>query len=173
MKKFKYLNIGSSLVKGQYKDPQWINVDLNKARGVNVLASAFSLPFKNKSFEKVHCIHVLEHLTRDKIPLMLEEINRVCVGKAFIEVPDFKATIKLLNTAYEQNNRLEIHIRRTSIYGKTERSGMAHHFGFDYETLKEYAEQAGFQSIKRLTNHQDMISLHYKLEPIILVEIEN
>jgi predicted SAM-dependent methyltransferase len=166
------LNLGSSVACGQYRKPGWINLDLHWHKGVNVIASGFALPFKDNTFEAVHSVHVLEHLTRDKFPIMLKEMARVLhpAGFAFVEVPDFKKTVELLHSAYTYGDEDLVHQWRTSIYGKTERPGMAHHFGFDELTLKRYMHGAGFSDCLRLVEQTDMISSHYLQEPVLLIK---
>jgi len=50
-----------------------------------VLADAHYLPFRNKTFEKIVCSHVLEHLTNPLVAL--KEMARVCNGIVEIYVP--------------------------------------------------------------------------------------
>jgi len=165
------LNIGSSCANGRYREKEWVNLDLFKSKGVNVIGSGFYLPFKDSSFDEIHSIHVLEHLTRDKFPVMLKEIVRVIKLECpvYIEVPDFEEIITLLHEAYHTENQDLIHKWRTSIYGKTERRGMAHHFGFDHITLIKYLASAGFNDLTRIINKEDMVSSHYKQEPVLLI----
>lgn len=166
------LNVGASVARGIYKQKEWINLDLFKMRGVNVRGDMESLPFFSESFSEIHCIHVLEHLTRDKHMPVLHEMHRVlgCDGHVYVEVPDFERTIAKLFKAYNEDDAHAIHIWRTSIYGKTERPGMAHHFGFDEETLKRYMKEAGFSNVHRLSRPHDMISDHWRQEPVLLMK---
>lgn len=164
------LNIGSSVARGIYRGHEWVNLDIKPFRGVNVIGSGFCLPFRDNSFIEIHTVHVLEHLTRDKIPIMLKELARVSCGDVYIEVPDFRKIVYLLNDAYTRNDYKKIHVWRTSIYGKSERPGMSHHFGFDFETLNNYMTSAGFKTVIQLTNPSEMISEHYLQEPVILVK---
>jgi predicted SAM-dependent methyltransferase len=167
------LQVGSSEVRGIYKRAEWINVDLQDVSndGVNVLGSGLALPFKTGSFDEVHCIHVLEHLTRDKYPLMLSEMHRVLEpgGILFVETPDFKGTVDNLLAAFIGNDVEAIHIWTTSVYGKSEREGMAHHWGFYEGSLRRDFRKQGFKEVTRLTKVDDMISTHYKHEPVLLI----
>jgi predicted SAM-dependent methyltransferase len=163
------LNAGSSCTRGIYKkDDSWVNLDIVKSRGVNTLGDILRLPFKDDSFEVIHCVHVLEHLTRDRHLPALQEFLRVLKpnGECYVEVPDFQATIHRLAAAYERDDKTAIHIWRTSIYGKTERPGMAHHFGFDAATLGGLFFEAGFGVV---TLRDEMISPHYLQEPVLLI----
>ena len=163
------LQIGSSEVRGIYKGADWINLDIVRQDGVNVIGSGVCLPFADSSIDEIHCIHVLEHVTRDKYPIMLKEMYRVLKPGAscFVETPDFKCTIDNLQGAFKRNDRHAIHVWTTSIYGKNERAGMAHHWGFFEGLLHLAMIDAGFLRPER---SRDYISSHYKQEPILLMK---
>ncbi len=154
-----------------YKRADWVNLDIITVPGINVKGDGSLLPFKNDSFEEVHCVHVLEHVTRDKYKLMLAEMYRVLKpGKyLYVETPDFYGTITNLAVAFASGNARAIHVWTTSVYGKNERLGMAHHWGF-YEGLLCNAFCAlGFKEVDRLVDPDDMISPHWGQEPVLLV----
>ncbi len=168
------LQVGSSEAKGIYKRAEWINLDLQDVSndGVNVIGSGLELPFADNSFDEVHCVHVLEHLTRDKPPVMMSEMYRVLRpgAKLYVEVPDFKATVTKLVAAFVEDNNTEIHKWTTSIYGKSERFGMAHHTGFYGRTLLILFRMTHFNDVRRITGDENMISPHYRQEPVLLME---
>jgi len=165
------LNVGASVVRGEYKEREWINIDIERVRGVNIKGSGLALPFKDDSFEEIHCVHVLEHVTRDKSSPMLGEMYRVLKPScyAYIEVPNFQGTMNNLMNAFDKNDIRQIHIWTTSVYGKSEREGMAHHWGFYPKLLSNRMEEVGFKSVEELKRKEEMISPHYKQEPIILM----
>lgn len=166
------LQVGCSEVRGRYKEADWTNLDIIDGEGVDIVADAsYLIPLNTNSIDEIHCIHVLEHVTRDKYQPMLREMHRVLKpgGHLYVEVPDFMGTINNLQGAFVTGDVEAIHIWTTSVYGKNERPGMAHYMGF-YEglLLKEFRHQ-GFNEVKRLTKIEDMISTHYKQEPVLLV----
>jgi predicted SAM-dependent methyltransferase len=165
------LNIGASEVKGIYRDSSWINLDINKNKGVNVVGSGLVLPFKNNSIDLIHCVHVLEHVTRDKNERMLAEMFRVLKpgAETYIEVPNFKKIVYLLAEAFRTNNIKIIHNLTTSIYGKNERLGMAHYWGFTKEKLTEKMVKMGFKKAGSIVGNENMISGHYRQEPVLLM----
>jgi predicted SAM-dependent methyltransferase len=167
------LNLGSAAADtGKYRTG-WVNVDLYPYDGVQIVGSGLCLPFRDNTFSVVQAVHVLEHLPRDKFPIMLKEMARVVKPKdgwVYVEVPNFPQVVELLYHAYRMGDDNSIHQWRTSIYGKTEKPGMAHHFGFDEFTLKRYMVKAGLSGFERLTNRKDMISNHYTLEPVLLIK---
>jgi predicted SAM-dependent methyltransferase len=167
------LQVGSSEVRGIYKRAEWINLDLQDVSndGVNVIGSGLELPFADNSFDEVHCIHVLEHLTRDKPPVMMDEMYRVLAsgGVLYVEVPDFKGTVAKLAAAFMEADEHEIHKWTTSVYGKSERYGMAHHCGFYQHTLFVLFRMTGLSGVLRLTADEHMISPHFRQEPVLLM----
>lgn len=47
-------------------------------KGIKAInASALKLPFKDNTFDGVHCAHIIEHFTPEKAQILLKEINRV------------------------------------------------------------------------------------------------
>ncbi len=168
------LQIGSSIAKGEYKQADWVNLDLFARKGVNVVGSGFELPFKADSFDEIHCIHVLEHLTRDKYPLMLREMARVIKPgcPVFVETPDFRGTVKRLTEAFEAQDTVALHVWTTSTYGKNEIPGMQHHWGFYEGLLRKAMREAGFDTTERIHGKENMISFHHRHEPILLVRGE-
>lgn len=162
------LNIGSSDPRGKYKGVDWINLDICNYENVNVLGSGLKLPFKENSFDLIHCVHVLEHVTREKNQIMLDEMCRVVKPncEVMVEVPDFQEVIDLLHQAFKKSDTHKIHQWTTSIYGKNERDGMAHYWGFTAPLLCKKFHKAGFSGVNP---SNDMISDHYSQEPVLLV----
>jgi predicted SAM-dependent methyltransferase len=165
------LNVGCSWPTGRYKQDEWINLDIFENSRVNVKGDALKLPFATSSIDEIHCVHVLEHLTRDKYPQILREMHRVIKpgGFVYVEVPDFRGTINRLQTAFENNDVDAIHVWTTSVYGKSEREGMSHYWGFYEGLLRREFRHQGFKEVERLTEIDDMISTHHKQEPVLLV----
>ena len=164
------LHVGSSRARGKYRGDEWVNLDIKKFDDLNVIGNGLALPFKNDSFDEIHCVHVLEHLTRDKPPVMLKEMHRVLQpgGVVFIEVPDFMGTIMYLADAFQKKYLDGIHVWTTSVYGKSEVPGMSHHWGFYEGSLRRMLRDQRFKNIERLGSKDQMISTHYRQEPILL-----
>ena len=165
------LQVGSGRVRGKYRGSDWINLDLSHFQDVNVLGSALMLPFATCSIDEIHCVHVLEHVTRDKYPIMLGEMHRVLKSgsRLYVETPDFHATLIWALSAFKQGDTEAIHNWTTSIYGKNETEGMAHYWGFYEGLLRRDFRHQGFKDVERLVEKDDMISTHYQQEPILLV----
>lgn len=60
-----------------------INVDIRKLKGVDVVADARKLPFKDKELKGVASRNLIEHFARNEIVPLLKEWERV--SKEFIE----------------------------------------------------------------------------------------
>ena len=166
------LQVGSSNVEGRYRDPEWVNLDIEPHRGVDIVADASEeIPISSNSVDEIHCVHVLEHVTRDKYVPMLREMHRVLKpgGYLYVETPDFKGTVDELKEAFDANDTDWIHIWTTSVYGKNERPGMAHHWGFYEGLMKKELRRLQFKDVVRLHGEDNMISSHYKQEPVLLM----
>lgn len=164
------LNVGSSNPRGRYRHAGWVCLDINPQGRPHVVGDAFCMPFADNTFEEIHSCHVLEHLTRDKWPLMLAEIFRVLEpgGTFIVEVPDFYEQCKVYLEAIDSGKDGRAHLIRTSIWGKSERPGMSHLFGFDDKFLRQALLKSGFEAIKKLTAKTDMISTHYRDGPVLV-----
>lgn len=80
------LGCGTKTFKG------WINVDVEKAKGVDIVCDLNKYPwkkFKSNSIEEVYCDNILEHL--DNFDKALKEIHRILKknGTVLIRVPYF------------------------------------------------------------------------------------
>ena len=175
------LNVGSGFPRGTYTDKEWVNLDLFHNAGLSIQGDMLQMPFRSESFDEARLVHTLEHLPRDKSYPVLCEILRVLKpgGKAYIEVPDLRLTIKNLHQAYETNNRESVLDYTISIYGKSNVPGMAHLIGFDEVSLTWLMGTgrgpigthpaiigAGFSKVER---SYEMISRHFKHGPVLLM----
>ncbi len=61
-----------------------IGIDLRKVKGVDVIADATMLPFKNDCFDKIILSHIVEHIP--DIICFMREIWRVSKNKATIHI---------------------------------------------------------------------------------------
>lgn len=167
------LNIGSSTsIRGQYSSKEWVNIDIVSpgapiASGNYIRSSALQLCFKPEIFEEVRAIHCLEHIPRKQHPEFYSEVYRVLKpnGVAFIEVPNFIEICKLIVSSAESKNPEVLRIWTTSVYGKNRHAGDKHYWGFSKKVLESDLKSYGF----RVEFPTEMISQHWKQEPVILV----
>jgi predicted SAM-dependent methyltransferase len=181
--KYSKLNVGSrDVIKPA--DEGWLNIDimpLPRPRENFEVQDALHLPetWANQ-FEEIHAVHVLEHINRNFRQDFVTEMFRITApgGACYIEVPDFKETVRLLHEAYLREDLKMQHIWTTSIYGKQRSPGDQHCWGFTHATLTELFHQAGFTVTVWNTGYErtwrnDLlkpISTHYKQEPCLLVK---
>ena len=173
------LNAGSGgIIKGIYKYPEWINLDFTPCDKTEVRGDMLHLPFKDKSFDEIHLVHVFEHIKRpDQLPC-LREMHRVLEkgGSLFIEVPDFQKTIDMLVQAWTRPNdwnyQQVAHNMTASLYGKQRYPGDAHHWAFTPRTLHEALDGAvKWSHFEIIEGHKNMISPHFRFEQVILVKV--
>lgn len=171
----KYLNLGSGAPDRKTRTIEWINFDISKIDTIDIRGDAFQLPFKDNTFEMIHCIHMLEHVWRDQQVAMLAEAKRVLKpgAKLYIEVPDFKETVIRLARWFKSENqdRVRMWDLMVSIYGKTDswRKAQAHKIGFDEQWLREKFIAAGFEKMER---SDTMVSEHWRGGPVLLMVAE-
>jgi len=187
------LNIGASNPSGAYRGPEWINIDYSRHfRGTRrsrfALADGTMLPFRDSTFDEIHAIHVLEHvprhLTRNGVNVdahlaFVSEVGRVLTpnGVGFIEVPDFLAGCyiilsqahQLVNAKPEDRARHleEIRIRTVGVYGKGRHEGDFHRWGFTPWGMENLFTSAQLT----YSRETEMISAHYKQEPVMLYRV--
>jgi len=174
------LNVGSSTTTGQYRNKDlWVNIDKAPfdTKNFEIGDPLAGLKYPNDMFDEIHCIHVLEHVEyKDHIPF-LTELYRVCQpgGIILVEVPNLIANCEQLLHVYKErkDNKIDkavadevIRCMTLSIFGKGRWEGDAHRWGFYPEKLINLVRSIGFNNVVQPT---EMISSHYKQEPIILV----
>jgi len=178
------LNIGDKDFSGIYTEEEWLTIDVSP-RGKSshldkfMVMSVLEMPSDwTDRYKEIHMIHCLEHINRNERQRVVKELHRVLApgGTAYVEVPDFRQTVHLLNKAFEQDDAKSAHIWTTSIYGKQRFPGDQHCWGFTRHTLEELFVEAGFKSYQIGSAGPDyaigevnMISSHYKQEPVLLV----
>ena len=183
------LNIGSAEPKGQFRRPEWFNIDASRvyraaksSLGNQVprfaVASGCALPFRDETFCEIRAIHVLEHVPREFHLPFLREVRRTLTrdGSAFIEVPDILRSCQIvagvvghLESGVLDPPQIEVareFIRQkiVGIYGKGRHEGDWHHWGFTPWHLEKLLSDVGLGCEAQ----QEMISGHFKMEPVLL-----
>ena len=95
----KRLNVGC----GMDIRKDWINLDLHKLQGVDVVHNIEKIPwpFKNDYFDEIECFHVLEHV--EYIPIM-EEAYRILKKNGIIRiaVPHFTSQYSFIDPTHRK-----------------------------------------------------------------------
>jgi predicted SAM-dependent methyltransferase len=147
---------------GQNVLPGWFNVDILpfRAPGLYYLDATKQFPFPDSSIAQIFSEHMIEHISRSAAESMLRECNRVLAPEGLIRVatPDLEVLAKLYTEPQSSPQRryvAEVIDRYKS--GPSYLTGYAvnqlfkfdHQFLYDFWTLKELLETAGFTEVVR------------------------
>lgn len=84
--------------------PGYVNLDIVKLKGVDVIHdfNKFPYPFKKDEFDEVFTSHVLEHV--DDLPKVLTELKRICKKGARIKirVPHFSCGVSYRDPTHKR-----------------------------------------------------------------------
>jgi ubiquinone/menaquinone biosynthesis C-methylase UbiE len=145
------LNVGSN--KNTPKD--CINLDLEVYPGVNVVGDIRVLPFKDSTFDKIVCHHVLEHLYYPGVCDALAEFRRVLRsgGEVEITVP----SMGYVSRGWEARSGQEKIYAAAMILGSGPVKGphQAHLSLWDEELLAKFITQYNI-------GNMEVVQLYYK-----------
>ena len=140
--------------------PDWLNLDCFPAEGI-FFESDFRdpLPFSDNSVRLLYSEHVLEHFREEDALSLLGECHRVMAPNSTLRlgVPDAEVYIRAYvnrdNEFFENAKGIGNPCRPLDtpmkIFNQMARMGGHHHFAWDFETLKNALEQAGFCQVVR------------------------
>ena|SRR3989344_3100222 len=99
------LNLGCGLdIKSSTDKIEWVNLDVLKGQGINVVHNLdkFPYPFKDNEFSLIYTSHVLEHVS-DLVKVMAE-LKRICKDKAkiIIRVPHFSCGVSYRDPTHKR-----------------------------------------------------------------------
>jgi len=126
--------------------PGYFHIDGFDGPHIDHVCSIDDLSFiEDNSIDLIYACHVIEHFKRERLPLVLKEWNRVLKkdGKLRLAVPDFEAIVKVYNK-YE-----DLNLVIGPLYGGQNYLYNIHYNTFDYNSLKNYLESAGFNQVTR------------------------
>ncbi len=152
------INLGS----GNRPIEGYTSVDFQTDAEVN--ADARHLPFSDNQLEEIVCFHMIEHLPKDDVPIVLKEAFRCLkVGGVFkAQVPDLEDVLQGFLDAPE-DQRWGIRIQR--IYGLQSHPGEFHQTGFTQGRFGEVFKEAGF-NVKSVEKTYSDLHCHYVLDII-------
>ncbi|MFA5358066.1 MAG: methyltransferase domain-containing protein [archaeon] len=130
----------------------YIHFDVRKLKGVDFVGDAKKLPFENNSFEEIYSRFFLEHLPRNDAKKALKEMLRVLSpgGRVEIIVPNLEYFCKLFLEGNEQEKEWSLN----KIYGFEKYGEDHHYFGYNFETLEKFLEEAGFEKVKKIESKE-------------------
>lgn len=140
---------------GSVKLEGWINVDgeyMQHDPGVVIHDITKPFPLADNTVDEILTVHVIEHLNRSMVPVMLREWHRILRpgGRAAVEWPDMLKMCREIvqNPAvfWSEDRRV---LKRTvlGIYGDTERYPdpvMFHKWGYSEDSLQRIFSTVGF-----------------------------
>jgi predicted SAM-dependent methyltransferase len=146
--KYSKLEIGS----GNKPSEGYIHFDIRKMDGTDIVGDAKKLPFEDGQFEEIFSRFFLEHLFRADAKKALKEMHRVLAknGRLELIIPDLAYFCKLF--LEEKGQKKEWALNK--IYGFEKYGEDHHYFGYDFDTLKLFLEEAGFKQIKRIESKE-------------------
>jgi len=147
------LNIGGQF-RIDYFPKGWICVDVIEGADILCDVQENSLPFEDNTVDCIYCSHMLEHVWPHKVSFVLKQFYRVLKPGAPIRlvVPNIDWFIDqyLLD---RDNPILLQQLSHAWFDPRCDNKGQLieyrHRTGFNWCTLKQYVEQAGFSSIRR------------------------
>jgi predicted SAM-dependent methyltransferase len=126
--------------------PGYVHIDVVDHPHVDHVSSIDNLSFlPDASVELIYNCHVLEHFKRREVERVLREWYRVLApgGVLRISVPDFAALCEV----YTRSRNLGLVIG--PIFGRQDYLYNIHYNLFDFDTLKNALELAGFCQVRR------------------------
>ena len=129
----------------------WKILNIQKNEGVDFIGSITDLSqFEDDSIDEIYASHVVEHVDQKNIKKTLKGINRVLKknGKFYISVPDLDILCRIFieKTAPQ---KVKYHVMRMMFGGQTDEFDY-HYFGWNYEFLNSYLNEAGFTKNERV-----------------------
>lgn len=132
--------------------PGYIHIDLQKMEHIDYVTSIDNLyMFPNNSVHEIYACHCLEHFSRHRTLDVLREWIRVLIvgeGSLRLAVPDFEAIVN----EYIQNKDLVSLIGL--LHGGQNYENNTHFMSFDFDTLMELMQNAGFGRISKYNTNE-------------------
>lgn len=136
------LNLGC----GSKKLPGFINIDIRKEVNPDLVADITKLTsFKENFVDLIYACHVIEHFDRYEVVKMMQRWHYLLKlnGILRLSVPDMEAVFA--HYFYWKN----LEDLDGFIWGGQKNEYDYHKSGWDYQTLAQYLEKAGFVNIKK------------------------
>jgi predicted SAM-dependent methyltransferase len=129
----------------------WKILNVQKLPGVDFVGDIRDLSqFADRSIDEVYASHVLEHVPLADVTKTLSGIYRVLKrgGKFMVSVPDMDVLGKLVtDPALETQRKLSY---MTMIFGGQTDANDYHYFGWNFQFMQYYFDEAGFMEVKRV-----------------------
>ncbi len=149
----KKLEIGS----GNKPKEGYTHFDIRDGIGADVVGDAKKLAFKDGEFDCVYSRFFLEHLPRNDAKIALKEMHRVLKKGGLLEiiVPNLAYFCKLFIEETGQKKDWALN----KIYGFEKYQEDHHYFGYDFETLKKFLIETGFDKIEEIKKEEQHLHI--------------
>jgi predicted SAM-dependent methyltransferase len=128
---------------GKVRIPGYINVDIQRAPSVDVVADVRALPFEKESFDLIYACAVIEHFGRYEWPLLIDEWKTLLKpgGVLRLSTNSFDACVERYKT--HKNLRELLGILIGGYKDPWDKHGMI----FNFEILQEALLNKGFSKV--------------------------
>ena len=139
--KIRYLNLGCG---NTILPKPWENLDGRQIPGVDHVSGIDKLPFPDNTFDIVYASHVIEHIKRNDVEMVLKEWVRVTKpgGLVRIATPDFEKAIEVY---YKSDKRID-NILGLVVGGQTY-DYECHYLIFDQKSLTSLMNKCGLTAV--------------------------
>lgn len=152
------LHLGS----GKRYIPGFVHIDINKFPHIDFVHDIRTLPMiKSNSVELIYFCHGIEYFDKIEVKTVLKEWKRVLKkdGILRLAVPDFEALIKVYKKYKDIDKIIGPLYGRWEISRNDKIEVLYHKTVYDFKSIKEVLEEAGFYKVKRYdwrkTIHKD------------------
>lgn len=139
----------------------WLNVDMNvppDSSDFKYLAADVTTldGVEDNSASEILASHIIEHIHPKKVDSTLKRWHTILKpgGRIALELPDLiKCCINVLQLETSNVEDLHTQMGLWGLYGNSEREGdgMAHQWGYSFNSLSQHLSKAGFRNIERTT----------------------
>jgi len=135
------LNLGS----GNKKIKDFLSVDIQNFKNVDIVADISNLPFQEKSIDEIYSCCAIEHFGRNKWKEVLQHWYNLLKdgGVLRLSTADFEACCR----EYLENKKIES-LLGLIVGGQKDHTDW-HGMIFDFNLLKQELENIGFKDVKR------------------------
>lgn len=156
MKRRDYKEVKLHVGCGDRYIPGFIHIDARKLPHVDYVTSADKLDmFRDNSVDLIYACHILDHLGRNQVDVVLKEWYRVLISGGILRIA--VSNFEKLAEVYLGTRDLKLVMG--PLLGRQDYPENTHFMIFDYDYLREVLSKAGFKNIHpydwRLTIHKD------------------